>query len=356
MSDFAVFLDYDTDVGRPYVFEVFAADGMSGMFKPAIQYTLDVIASRYPRVFRKLADHIDESYLGFLLFLEQYYIWRYHGTLSENFYGLKRMASKDPDPEVRGPVELSSSMKLRALLAVAVVPYIRAKLDRMASPQQSSSSAGSDRNTEDGMLGKLRALVRKVWPVAKSLWDVVCFFYVIAYMYGKSKYHHPLLHVMGMEIRRLDMADAQRLEKYQNRPFDWRRYSPVHSNPLRILGRLTTNGLETLRAALPLSIFLLKFLEWYYSSGKDKEQEGLPVPPPPPAPETPKSAMIRPPSDKTDCPICQQKRTNDAALSTTGYVFCYPCIFRYVRDEKHCPITLEPADTDDIIKIYSDAF
>ena len=50
------------------------------------------------------------------------------------------------------------------------------------------------------------------------------------------------------------------------------------------------------------------------------------------------------PEDSKACPICLEELTNPTALQT-GYVFCYPCIFRWVQDGQEdpakgcCPIT-----------------
>ncbi|VDK87554.1 unnamed protein product [Litomosoides sigmodontis] len=51
------------------------------------------------------------------------------------------------------------------------------------------------------------------------------------------------------------------------------------------------------------------------------------------------------------CPLCLRRRTNDTALAVSGYVFCYGCIYSYVKEEKKCPVTGLQADMDDLIKI-----
>ena len=47
-----------------------------------------------------------------------------------------------------------------------------------------------------------------------------------------------------------------------------------------------------------------------------------------------------------------KKRQNDTALAVSGYVFCYSCIFNFVRMNGRCPVTLLPASTDQLIKLY----
>ena len=48
------------------------------------------------------------------------------------------------------------------------------------------------------------------------------------------------------------------------------------------------------------------------------------------------------PEDSKCCPICKEEITNPTAAQT-GYVFCYPCIFKWVSEggegEGRCPVT-----------------
>lgn len=35
-------------------------------------------------------------------------------------------------------------------------------------------------------------------------------------------------------------------------------------------------------------------------------------------------------ADRTLCPLCSQKRANPSAITVSGFVFCYACVFKYV--------------------------
>jgi peroxin-12 len=39
-------------------------------------------------------------------------------------------------------------------------------------------------------------------------------------------------------------------------------------------------------------------------------------------------------------------------LAVSGYVFCYPCLFRHVSGAHCCPVTRTPASLDHIRKLY----
>ena len=52
------------------------------------------------------------------------------------------------------------------------------------------------------------------------------------------------------------------------------------------------------------------------------------------------------------CPLCSKERTNQCVLSVSGFVFCYPCIFKFLKEHKRCPITSFPCSTKNIVRIY----
>ena len=93
-----------------------------------------------------------------------------------------------------------------------------------------------------------------------------------------------------------------------------------------------------------------KVLEWWYSVEHRMPTQSLPIPPPP---EPPRCADggVSIPSDVSLCPICRQKRSNPAA-SSSGFVFCYPCIFNYVQQHTRCPVTHVPSSVDQIRRLY----
>jgi hypothetical protein len=64
---------------------------------------------------------------------------------------------------------------------------------------------------------------------------------------------------------------------------------------------------------------------------------------------------VRLPVDVRRCPLCAGERTNAALCSTSGYVFCYPCIYRHVEAHGSCPVTLEQTAVEDVWKIYQDS-
>lgn len=114
----------------------------------------------------------------------------------------------------------------------------------------------------------------------------------------------------------------------------------------RLLVRSPRLLLESLKYLLPLSIFFIKFLEWWYSpSSPARALSTSPLGPvvPPPRPLAPHPDGIG--LDGTAygrCPICKGPIQNATALES-GYVFCYRCVHDVVTREGRCPVTLTEA-------------
>ncbi|KXZ52227.1 hypothetical protein GPECTOR_10g858 [Gonium pectorale] len=112
------------------------------------------------------------------------------------------------------------------------------------------------------------------------------------------------------------------------------------------------------RTALILAVFGFKALEWWYTTAEDSLAKGkaLPPPPPPPPPRpVPPPAGVGLPADPSECPICRKRTTNPATVATSGYVFCYPCVFSHVMQHGRCPVSHIAATLDHIRKIYEAA-
>lgn len=124
----------------------------------------------------------------------------------------------------------------------------------------------------------------------------------------------------------------------------------------------------SLSTSLSLGVFFLQFLEWWYSSENQntvKTLTSLPAPPPPlhlqeehscrdsPTVSANHSEGTQLGSDRRDCPLCRRPRTNATVLSTSGFVFCYRCVYVYVKANRRCPVTGYPTELQHLIKIYS---
>ncbi len=101
--------------------------------------------------------------------------------------------------------------------------------------------------------------------------------------------------------------------------------------------------LDSLKVLLPMSIFFIKFLEWWYSPSSparalDVSPHGPPVPPPKLLSPHPQGIQIDTHS-YGQCPLCRGPIVNATALPS-GYVFCYRCAHQHVEKSGTCPVTL----------------
>lgn len=123
----------------------------------------------------------------------------------------------------------------------------------------------------------------------------------------------------------------------------------------------------SLSSSLSLGVFFLQFLEWWYSSDRRSAIQTLTSVPIPPPPLHLQAGHLEPSSAPTSadrgtenkrflgrtCPLCLRPRTNATVLSTSGLVFCYRCVYTYVKAQRRCPVTAFPSELQHLIKIYA---
>jgi len=157
-------------------------------------------------------------------------------------------------------------------------------------------------------------------------------------MFGNSKYHAPSHALLQQHMRRLDSDDYRQIEASTSKPIEM----PANSSlsPLVFLKLLLPRGISALKYILPLGIFFLKFLEWWQASDfaaqlalKTSSSIALP---PPAAPRL--SVEAQDLQNRKMCRLCGKDIVNPTAVQT-GYVFCYVCVYKWVKSSSKCPIT-----------------
>lgn len=353
------------DSSVPSVFEVIAQESLVSTLKPAMHHVLRISAERNPQQFGRLLAYYDELYIALHFLLENYYLTHYDASFSENFYGLRRVtgdgtsqgsvvagasdaAVADDMQVVRSKVRhLTRTEQRRSLFFLVVVPYIKSKLDRCY--EHLSESVMSLHHVNNLRCRLYRAFLA-AYPLLHALWEGSVFYYHLAFMFGKSRCHSPFLLLANLMLRHLT-DDEIVASQSPSMPLkaaligkSWR------ERALIVVSRLLSWTVLVLSASLSTGIFFLQFLQWWYASDqRAPAMTSLPNPGPPSKQVAVTSGECR---LANICPLCNKLRVNDTALSVSGYVFCYQCIFKFVRDKACCPVTGYPARADHLIRIY----
>lgn len=353
----------NVDPQRPSFFEMVYQERVTSGLKPALRYVLTILSQRHTHLHLALR-FLDEGYLVLSALLEYYYLTRHDSTFSENFYGLRRSSTR------KRP--LSSMDRALSLASMTLLPYVKAKADdaynQYVAPYYGSMSgagalgfalSGQQRGRSDPppnlSYQTLRRIVSYIYPALHGAYEGSFFVYQLLYLYELTGFYTPVLHATKIQIRRLSLQEMMAEQKVT---LDARRHalrsvrgSHLFSQLHRLVLLMTFAAEEASGLLLPLTIFSFRVLEWWYNTdAKDVHTQSLPIPPPP-EPPTPVPGALAPAATKNTCAICRNSLTNPA-MSSSGFVFCFPCLFAHVETEGRCPITLKPMGVDNIRKVY----
>ncbi|XP_053299251.1 peroxisome assembly protein 12 [Pleuronectes platessa] len=342
---------------QPSIFEVVAQETLMDALKPALRHALKVLAECSPARFGVLWRRFDELYLLLDLLLQNHFLSHCSASFSENFYGLKRVSGG------RGfPVRLGLHRKShwRSLLLLCLVPYLRAKLEATLAKQ---------RDEEDFSIQLARSRGRRLYraavaayPYVSSAWQAWVFCQQLLFVFGVSKTHSPLLWLARVRLARLNAQDVRDMELKSGDTTDLTDKSLV-MRAWWVMSQAARGVALSLSTSLSMGVFFLQFLEWWYSSDNQstvKTLTSLPAPPPPlhlqeeaPSLSEKLSDGTPPGSGGRNCRLCRRLCTNCTVLSTSGFVFCYRCVYMYVKAKRRCPVTGFPTELQHLIKIYS---
>lgn len=365
---------------RPHFFELYAAERLTSALRPALRYMLEVLSVRNPSLL-PYAARADDLFTAVSLVLEASQLATSSSTLSESFYGLRRArAFSSPASQ-----HLSQRQVIASVLSTVLLPHAKLKLDAAFSARtggalaQLVSSAGSmpwrhngaaessgTRGQAQGpsqrrrlrtiadLAAALRALALrmrleelfvKYYPHFNAVYEGAALLCNVMYLFGYTRYFSPTLLLHGLVVRRLSARELAQAEIGAAAQLG--QSSPV--------GTAAGYLLSGAKHAFVASVFAFRFLEYYYAAESRAPQEGAIVPPPPSA--LPPARGIDPEvaTSKVNCPLCRQPRVNAAACTASGYVFCYTCIYAHLDTHRRCPITLMPASTDEVLRVYEQA-
>ncbi|KHJ87300.1 Pex2 / Pex12 amino terminal region [Oesophagostomum dentatum] len=293
---------------QPSIFDILSQESLMTALKPAMGHVLKFLSIMYSHRFQTAYRCYDELYLLFDLLLQNQYLKKYGASFSENFYGMKRVYNATGAP----PLEFNS--RIRSLMVLD----LRIRLAR---------------------------LFVRFWPMLKSLLTFATTVLQLLYIINRSTVHSPYLWLAGVRLEKLTAQDIEAFERI-----------PMHLQSSGILNRLWRFFLSLpgiFSRLFGYGLFFVQFIDFMYNSdlGSQLTRKNLrgQVPPAPHKLLTESSVLML---DTNKCPLCMRKRTNDTALSVSGYVFCYSCIHDHVSQFKTCPVTGLPATLNELIRLY----
>ncbi|KAI4603287.1 ubiquitin-protein ligase peroxin 12 [Pestalotiopsis sp. 9143b] len=369
------------DDQKPSLFEILSEQQLNALLPPTLRYLLTVLTQRYPRYLLRALNSFDELYALAMLVVERHYLRTRGGAFTEHFYGLKReraLAAEIPRAStaaaaiVRETLRLTSADVWRNLAVVVGVPYLKRKLDESHEIEAPRALLGANYTRmpanptiRQRLMHYYKWFIRNVYPSVHAGYCFAVLAFNLAYLFDGTKYHSPLMWLIGTRVRRMNGADYRAIEDLGKPKAGVPPAAGLSMFHPRTLGpRL----LGSLSMALPLSIFALKFLEWWYASDFAKQltrkaAENLELPPPVvsglgakkktaekaenkdddekqkegDAENAPIGATsllpiytVAAPDDSELCPICQDE-IQTATACQTGLVYCYSCIHRWVE-------------------------
>ncbi|XP_074292943.1 peroxisome biogenesis protein 12-like [Silene latifolia] len=382
---------------RPTFFEMAAAQQLPSSLRSALAYSLGVMALRRP-ILHKVLDYEDEFFALLMLVLETHSVRTTDASFAESLYGLRRRAVKikmkkdDPRSDSTEGIQLSGLEKNQRVLSVVflvVLPYFKSKLhsiynkeresalhaslwgssderfddidylDTAGSPVDQSRASDAELSSRARILRGAKKLIGVCYPLIHAGHEGATFAYQLLYLLDATGFYSLGLQALGIHVCRAtgqELMDASsRISRMRSRERERLRGPPWLK---KIQGAFLTSMyavLDYAQTGLIAAVFIFKMMEWWYQSAEERMSAPTiyPPPPPPPAPRVAKEG-IQLPSDRTICPLCSEKRANPSVVTVSGYVFCYGCIFKYISQYKRCPVTLIPAEVEDVRRLFHD--
>lgn len=397
------------DVYRPSYFELIAQDRLLPGLKPALKHLFTVLSTRRATYTNTsvtqywLTKYYDEIFYSLLFILENYYLNEYNGTFAENFYGLKRvqinlvnqLSAQSTDSNATNSSstndssrysQMKSSDRTRTLLFTVLLPYVRSRIDgyyhiltteynELGEQNQhyiglhnNNNSTSNDNSADNTFTFRLKKLFLRLYPYIHALVESINFIFNLRYLFEQTQFYDLSQYILNQCIRRLSMDDMIQLNKRASERdaadaaeiqfrqiWNERNTMSLITFCKSILIRVLKNIADYAKWSLLLSIFVFKFLEWWYSpQNKANQSVKLPVPPAPLSIPPHTNSGVQLPADKSMCSLCNNQRVNPACIPS-GYVFCYTCVHSYVNTHQQCPVTLMSCNVDMIRRIYDDA-
>jgi hypothetical protein len=233
--EFLPALQNGVDELKPSLFELLSEQQLAALLPPSLRYLVAVATPRYPRYLLPVLNSFDEVYALVSLLVERHFLRTYQGSLTENFYGMKRArvlrvkggeiprAQLGASDNVREAVMLDRSHIWKNLAVLVGLPWLKRKLDDGYDIHAAHVNLLRNRDRDRDQLPpgatiKQRLLfyykwfLRNIYPSVNAAYYFSLLVFNMAYLFDGTKYHSPFLWLIGTRIRRLGSADHHAIE------------------------------------------------------------------------------------------------------------------------------------------------
>lgn len=322
MVEKAAHFSFTSEV-KPSIFQIVAQNSLNNTLQPAFQKIIELLAESNLDYFGWLSKYHHEAFLLFKTILEYYYLKNYDASFSEYFYGLRRVSIKNRP--------LSSKDRYLCLFLLAILPYIKRKLDEKLNMYKLENAEGLLTNNWKSKCKK--ALLHGESGI-EATWTVWLLLNYLRYMADQTESQNPNLQMLKLKL------------VYSSEPEDvllfWTSLFKRKLSLKEFGVGIVQNGFRTF---FEVGAFFVQFLQVWYREKPNYSLTALPtVPPPQPDPNAS--------TYKGKCPICLQPWKIPTVVAISGYVFCFSCIVKHLREEERCPVTNYPAKSIDLVRLY----
>lgn len=338
------------DSELPSFFETVAADSLVSSLRSALAFSVSVFAARNPRL-NPILEHEDEAFACLMLLLEWQSLASNDASVAESLYGLRRAGAASG-----AAVGLSRLQRLGSVVALVVLPYLRAKAARAYAARTGGTAAQlgllpSTRPSTDAVPSRAERAFLTLYPLCSTAVDLLSWTCGVAFVLGKSRTHSPSLRALRLALVRCQPGDADALGARGAKA----RAALLRGVPAgRALLQLFFAAADAARPTLLAAVLAFKLAEWWFSADTQKAMAPdtkLPVPPPPP-PLPLAFGGVPLPLNKRLCPLCNKTRKNAALCAPSGLAFCYPCIFGALQATGRCPVTGVPCSEAELWRLF----
>ncbi|KAL3270506.1 hypothetical protein HHI36_021046 [Cryptolaemus montrouzieri] len=196
------------------------------------------------------------------------------------------------------------------------------------------------KGTEDveGCLGKSFLDRTKKWfilvyPFIQTVWGAWLVVNYLKYMSGQEESQLPTLQLLNLKlVYSDDINNSSFWIPFLKGELPWKDFQKDAIKNICV-------------GMLEIMAFSMQFAQSLHSIAPNFVINGLPKIPAPMVDN--KSSNY-----KEKCPICRQYWKLPVVLPVSGYVFCFSCILKYLKEYQSCPVTKLPAKPLDIVRLF----